>query len=68
MAKQRPKPTFTPVDDKVWHVDVVWECGLKEEVPGFRSYAEAQDWIDHKSAAWLKAKGIKREKTKKGRR
>jgi hypothetical protein len=68
MAKRRPKPTFTPVDDKVWHVDVVWEYGVKEEIPGFRSEAEAQEWIDHKSDAWLKAKDITRRKTKKGRR
>jgi len=59
VAKQRPKPTFTPVEDKVgtgWHVDVVWEYGMKEEIPGFRSETEAQDWIDHKSGAWLKAR------------
>jgi hypothetical protein len=50
-----------------WHVDVAWEYGMKEEIPGFRSEAEAQDWLDHKSGAWLQV-GIKREKTKKGRR
>jgi hypothetical protein len=59
MAKQRT-PTFTPSQDKIgsgWHVDVLRENGVPEQVSGFRSEAEAQDWIDHKSSAWLKEKG-----------
>jgi len=70
MANKRPKPKFTASEDKVgtgWHVDVVLEDGVPVEVPGFRSEAEAQDWIDHKSSAWLKARHTKK-KTKKGRR
>jgi hypothetical protein len=70
MAKQRAKPTFTVSEDKVgtgWHVNVVRENGVPEQVSGFRSGGEAQDWIDHKSSAWLKTRHTKK-KTKKGRR
>jgi len=71
MAKRRRKPTFTVSEDKRgtgWHVDVVWEDGVPEQVSGFRSEAEAQDWKDHKSGAWLKARGTKKKTKKKGRR
>jgi hypothetical protein len=65
------KPTFTVSEDKVgtgWHVVAVLEDGVPVEVPGFRSEAEAHDWIDRKSGAWLKARGTKKKTKKKGRR
>jgi hypothetical protein len=60
MDKPRPKTTLTPSRNKIgggWRVKIQWEEGPSEQVLGFKTKADAQDWIVHKSAAWLKARG-----------
>jgi hypothetical protein len=53
------KPQIEPRelrDGTGWYVLVTWGDRPSEEVGGFKSQAEAQNWIDHASAAWVRAR------------
>ncbi len=43
-------------DGSGWYLEAVGEDGVPENVGDFRSDAEAQDWIIHKSAAFFKGR------------
>jgi hypothetical protein len=50
---------FSPMSRKIkdgsgWCVLVLWPSGLEQHVPGFRSLAEAEQWIVDESETWLK--------------
>jgi hypothetical protein len=59
MTKKRPRPVFTPSQEKAgtgWCVNVIWEDAIPEQIPGFQSESDVYDWIIHKSDAWLKGR------------
>jgi hypothetical protein len=56
MAKPIGKITLTPQPVKVgprWHVVGTYPRGQKEHITGFKTEADALDWIANDSAAWL---------------
>ena len=58
--KKRRPPTVRVVEDKVgtgWHVEVIYEDRVPEQVSGFQSEAEVEEWIRMR-------RGIRRRKTK----
>jgi hypothetical protein len=58
--KKRRPPTFRVVENKVgtgWHVEVIYEDRVPEQVSGFQSEAEVEEWIRNR-------RGIRRRKTK----
>jgi len=57
MVGFQSQPTFTPKsfkDGSGWYVEAVWPDGFIQHVDDFGSDTEAQDWVIHKSAGWLK--------------
>ena len=41
-----------------WRVKVIWPSGHPEEITGFKTQAEAKDWIEGDGAkAWLRKRG-----------
>jgi hypothetical protein len=48
-----------------WTVRATWEDGTFEEIPGFQSELEANDWITNKFRIWLeevrKARGVEED-------
>ena len=54
------KPRMEPRqrrDGSGWFVFVWWGDMPAEQVGGFSTEEEAKDWIEHRSAGWLKAEG-----------
>lgn len=55
------KITFEPRPLKVgpeWHVVATYPMGGQEHITGFKSEAEALDWLKSgRSAAWVRARG-----------
>lgn len=59
MALRVSKAHFQPRPNKRgdgWHILVTWNTGNSVQVPDFASEDEADDWIETKSADWLKAR------------
>jgi hypothetical protein len=57
MARAKPKVDFEPARMKFgtgWCVRVMFAEGLCPQLGGFKTEEEARDWINRKSAAWLK--------------
>ena len=59
MAKPKPKPEikFKPVEWKIlpeWYVLVTLPDGKELRIGGFKTEANARDWIAKSSAAWIK--------------
>ena len=57
MRKPNEKPEMQPRelrDGSGWYVLVRWGNWPSEQVGGFPSKAEAQEWIDHNSPGWLR--------------
>jgi hypothetical protein len=57
MKKDMTNPPMAPCeikDGSGWCVLVSWPSGLEQHVPGFRSLAEAEQWIVDESETWLK--------------
>jgi hypothetical protein len=53
------KPRIEPRelrDGTGWYVLVTWGDRPSEQVGGFNAQAEAQNWIDHTSAGWVRAR------------
>jgi hypothetical protein len=53
--RSRP-PTLDPRQfegEDVWFVQVLWPDGRSEQVGAFRTRAETEEWIAHRSGAWL---------------
>jgi hypothetical protein len=41
-----------------WHVKAIWPSGQPEEITGFKTEAEAREWINGDGAkAWLRGRG-----------
>ncbi len=60
MAEVRDKLTINPQPVRVgneWRVRAVWPSGYPEEITGFKTEAEAKDWIATRSKAWLRGRG-----------
>jgi hypothetical protein len=60
MGKPIGKMTFDPRPLKVgtqWHVVGTYPRGQQEHITGFKTEAEALDWIVNESKAWLKKRG-----------
>ncbi len=61
MAKNRPKITFVTQPLKVgpeWHVIATNPSGQKEHITGFKSEAEAKEWLaSDRCKSWLRAMG-----------
>lgn len=56
MTDRTHSATLTPkkfAGEDVWYVQVLWLDGRSEQVGAFRTKAETEDWIAHKSGAWL---------------
>jgi hypothetical protein len=54
MAK--PDPTMQPrqfEDQSGWYILIVWPNGVEQQMDDFPTEADARDWIDHESVAWL---------------
>jgi hypothetical protein len=54
------KIRFDPRPLKVgseWHVVATYPTGEREHITGFRTEADALDWIDYDSKDWLKRRG-----------
>ena len=59
MALRVSQPRFEARKQKHgdgWYVLATWPTGSTAEVKGFASEPEAQEWIENKSVAWLKAR------------
>jgi hypothetical protein len=41
-----------------WYVRLTWPSGQSEEIGGFSSEHEAQNWITNSSSVWLRAREI----------
>jgi hypothetical protein len=56
MADTKPKSRFEVVRAKngTWFVRLSLPHGLQPQITGFRREAEAEAWIKHESAEWLK--------------
>jgi hypothetical protein len=61
MTNPADKITLEPRPLKVgpeWHVVATYPMGSKEHITGFRSEAEALEWMkSDRCAAWVKARG-----------
>jgi hypothetical protein len=61
MAKDRQKVTFKPQPLKVgvdWHVIASFPSGQREHITGFKSEAEAVEWLaSSRCQTWLVARG-----------
>jgi hypothetical protein len=58
MTDRAPDATFDPVqlkDGSGWYVRLTLPDGREPQIDGFKTEAEAQDWIKSKSAEWLKS-------------
>jgi hypothetical protein len=56
MASEWETPGFVPLparDGDDWHVHVTWPDGTEEDVCGFKSEIEANEWIKMESFMWL---------------
>ena len=56
MPNELEIPEFTPREEKIgsdWYVLVTWSDGYEQQVPGFKSEAEADQWIKLDSFEWL---------------
>jgi hypothetical protein len=40
-----------------WQIEAVWPRGHIEIIAGFKSEADADEWLNSRSSAWLKARG-----------
>ena len=57
MVKSTRGITFDPRPLKIgheWHVVVTYPSGQQEQITGFKTEADAQNWITNDSQAWLK--------------
>ena len=57
MAKPKPEITFRPVEWKIlpeWYVLVTLPDAKELRIGGFKTEANARDWIAKSSAAWIK--------------
>ena len=57
MAKPKPEIKFKPVEWKIlpeWYVLVTLPDGKELRIGGFKTEANARDWIAKSSAAWIK--------------
>lgn len=57
MVDPRHRVTFSPVEMMIgrgWYILVRLPSGRDQQLGGFNTEAEAQDWIQRKSADWLK--------------
>ena len=62
MAKPTGKITLAPQPVKVgsqWHVVGTYPSGLQEHITGFKTEADALDWIDTESASWLDKRSVR---------
>jgi hypothetical protein len=62
MAKPTGKIALTPQPVKVgsqWHVVGTYPGGQQEHIPGFKTEADALDWIANDSAAWLEKRSVR---------
>jgi hypothetical protein len=61
MAKNVPKVTFDPKPLRSgtgWHVVATYPGSQQEHIPGFKTEAEAVEWLaSSRCQAWLKARG-----------
>jgi hypothetical protein len=61
MAKKRPKITLAVEPFRVepeWHVIATNPSGQREHISGFKSEAEAKEWLaSDRCKAWLRARG-----------
>jgi len=61
MAKDVSKVTFNPKPLKSgtgWYVVATYPGGQQEHIPGFKTEAEAVEWLaSSRCLAWLKARG-----------
>ena len=61
MAELHPSISINPQPIKVgdeWHVKAIWPSGHPEEITGFKTEAEARDWITGEGAkVWLRGRG-----------
>jgi hypothetical protein len=49
-------PTIKPNNlegEDVWFADIAWRNGRSDQVGAFRTKSETEDWIAHRSSAWL---------------
>ena len=49
-------PEFAPRPEKIgggWLVIVTWPDGVQQQLAGFKSEAEAEEWIRKDAFAWL---------------
>ena len=56
MPSELEIPEFTPREEKIglgWYVLVKWSDGVEQQVPGFKSKVEADQWIKLESLEWL---------------
>jgi hypothetical protein len=61
MAKPIGEITLAPQPIKVgtqWHVVGTYSGGQQEHVTGFKTEADALDWIVNESADWLKKRRV----------
>jgi hypothetical protein len=57
MAKPKPEITFRPVEWKIlpeWYVLVTLPDAKELRIGGFKTEANAHEWIAKSSAAWIK--------------
>jgi hypothetical protein len=57
MAKPQPEITFRPVEWKIlpeWYVLVTLPDAKELRIGGFKTEANAREWIARSSAAWIK--------------
>ncbi len=61
MSVLNPSIRINPQPIKVgdeWHVKAIWPSGHPEEITGFKTEAEAREWINGDGAkAWLRGRG-----------
>ena len=61
MGELHPSIKIIPQPIKVgdeWHVKAIWSSGHPEEISGFKTEAEAREWINGDGAkAWLRGRG-----------
>ena len=61
MVKDAAKIKFEPRPLKIglgWHIVATYPSGLQEHIIGFKTQAEATEWLANgRRQAWLKARG-----------
>jgi len=63
MDRSEKKPGMRPCelkDGSGWYVLVTWGSLPPEQVGGFATESEAQEWIEHSSASWLEMRLVGR--------